>query len=143
MKRHIALQPLSREHHDALLLAQLLRNDVPDYPGLPSDIQGKVIYATDFFRETLKKHFEKEETVFKQSKGLQHDLDKKIDETIAEHKTLTRLFSELDIPHVSSDQLHVLGQLLKDHIRKEEREVFPLLEQYCPATLLEQFKLLL
>lgn len=143
MKRHIALQPLSREHHDALLLAQLLRNDVPDYAGLPSGNREKAIYATKIFQETLVRHFEKEETIFNQSKGLLQDIDILIEEIIAEHTTLIRLFHELVPATVSSEQLHSLGQLLNTHIRKEERVLFPLLEQYCPAPLLEQFRLLL
>lgn len=143
MKRHIALQPLSREHHGALLLAQLLRNDVPDYAGLPSGNQEKAIYATKIFQETLVRHFEKEETIFNQSKGLLQDIDILIEEIIAEHTTLIRLFHELVPATVSSEQLHSLGQLLNTHIRKEERVLFPLLEQYCPAPLLEQFRLLL
>lgn len=143
MKRHIALQPLSREHHGALLLAQLLRNDAPDYAGLPTDIQGKAAYAGNFFRETLQQHFEKEETIFNQSKGLATDLDTMIDETIAEHLLLKKLFNELNTPDISNDQLHTLGLLLNSHIRNEERVLFPLLEQYCSAELLEQFRLLL
>lgn len=143
MKRHIALQPLSREHHGALLLAQLLRTDVPDYAGLPSGNLEKALYARKLFQETLERHFEKEETIFNQSKDLHNDIDTLIEEIIAEHKTLTRLFHELAPATVSSVQLNSLGQLLNTHIRKEERILFPLLEQYCPAPLLEQFRLLL
>lgn len=143
MKRHIALQPLSREHHEALLLSQLLRNDVPDYAGMPSTTEGKVVYAKKIFQETLLDHFKKEEIIFRQSKGLQHELDNYIEELLAEHKTLSQSFQELDPASTSSEQLHELGQLLNLHIRKEERIVFPLLEQYCPAPLLEQFSLLL
>ncbi len=143
MKRHIALQPLSREHHGALLLAQLLRNDVPDYAGLPSDNFEKARYAKKIFHESLRRHFEKEEIIFTKSKGLKQDLDTLIEDALAEHKLLKQLFHELSNPHVNSDQLHALGQLLKTHIRKEERALFPLLEQHCPADLLEQFRLLL
>lgn len=143
MKRHIALQPLSREHHSALLLAQLLRNDAPDYAGLPSDNDGKTLYAVNFFNETLLQHFEKEELIFNQCKGLVHDLDTMIDETIAEHHVLKQLFSELNTLPVSNNQLHQTGLLLNSHIRKEERILFPLLEQHCSPELLEQFRLLL
>lgn len=143
MKRHIALQPLSREHHGALLLAQLLRNDAPDYAGLPSDNDGKALYAVNFFNETLLQHFEKEEHIFNQCRGLAHDVDSIIDQTIAEHQVLKQLFSNLNLPPASSDQLHSLGLLLNSHIRKEERILFPLLEQHCSPELLEQFRLLL
>lgn len=142
MKRHISLQPLSREHHSALLLAQLLRNDAPDYQGLPADTDGKARYAVNFFNETLQLHFEKEETIFNQCKGLMLDLDAMIDETIAEHHLLKQLFNELNTPYANSNQLNSLGLLLNRHIRKEERVLFPLLEQNCPAALLEQFRLL-
>lgn len=143
MKRHIALQPLSREHHNGLLLAQLLRNDIPDYAGMPFDDIGKAIYAKEQFSSILEPHFQKEEIIFQLSKELSADVDLLINEVIAEHEVLKRLFNELNPSNTGSNQLHTIGWLLNDHIRKEERILFPLLEQYCPAALMNQFRLLL
>jgi len=38
--------------------------------------------------------------------------------------------------------LHVLGEKLTDHIRKEERVLFPLIEESCTAAMLNELKYL-
>ena len=55
MKRHEALAPLSRDHHEALILSQLLKKDSPAYKGLPVTVEGKVNYAVGFFEKNLKR----------------------------------------------------------------------------------------
>ena len=53
MKRHPALIPLSREHHGALILARLIQKDAPPYKGLPLEINGKAVYAQEFYKNIL------------------------------------------------------------------------------------------
>jgi hypothetical protein len=53
MKRHLSLQPLSREHHEALLLAQLLKKNAPAYKGLPLNEHEKIAYAVTFLKRIL------------------------------------------------------------------------------------------
>ena len=57
LKRHKALQPLSREHHHGLLLSWKIRN------GFNKNIDPKrmKIYADWFFETHLTPHFEMEE----------------------------------------------------------------------------------
>ena len=45
MKRHEVLIPISKRHHDALMVAQLWKKNAPPYPGLPLDTQGKFRYG--------------------------------------------------------------------------------------------------
>ncbi|TDO26507.1 hemerythrin domain-containing protein [Sediminibacterium goheungense] len=143
MKRHIALQPLSREHHSGLLLAQLLRNDMPNYKGMPADTAGKIVYAKAYFQQTLLSHFEKEERIYEQCSGLTKELDTLLTEILAEHEALKQVFTQLDSVTTREDQLNEIGILLNDHIRKEEKQLFPMLEQYCDEALFEKFRLLL
>ena len=63
MKRHEALAPLSREHHEALILAQLLKKGVPAYKGLPTDTAGKISYARQLYADKLRRHFLDEEKI--------------------------------------------------------------------------------
>ena len=140
MKRHIALIPLSREHHSALILAQLLKKDAPVYKGLPQTAKEKAIYATAFFEKELKAHFEKEEAVFGLVKMVHPGIEKMINELVVEHRDLSAMFHSLT-DTVSQDliaKMNSLGELLKNHIRKEERFLFPLIQQHCPAALLVQ-----
>lgn len=132
MKRHIALAPLSREHHGALILAQLLKRTAPAYKDLPTDPQGKAKYATSFYRSELIKHFaEEEEAVIKSITGINDELDRLCNEIIAEHKELRVLFESLNDSDDIIAQLDKTGLTLEQHIRKEEREFFPMIQELC------------
>lgn len=142
MKRHEALKPLSREHHGALLLAQVLRNDVPDYKGMPSLVADKAAYALETFRNTLQPHFIKEEQVLAKLKNCSAELDKMIDEIRNEHMVLTASFLSLAEAIPAEKILHELGEKLIAHVRKEERVLFPLIETSCSDQLLDEIKVL-
>jgi iron-sulfur cluster repair protein YtfE (RIC family) len=132
MKRHQALAPLSREHHDALILAQLLKNIEIVYKGLPTEVAGKAAYASLFYEEELIKHFyEEEEILIKKITGIDARLDTLADEILAEHKELRILFTAINNAGDISAHLVKTGNALEQHIRKEERIFFPLIQQLC------------
>ncbi|HNJ27617.1 MAG TPA: hypothetical protein PLQ40_01610, partial [Ferruginibacter sp.] len=60
-----------------------------------------------------------------------------------EHALLHKLFSGLEAMEQPEEDLDALGRLLEQHIRTEERVLFPLLEQHCSETLKEQVHALL
>ncbi|NJL13494.1 MAG: hemerythrin domain-containing protein [Microscillaceae bacterium] len=126
MKRHPHLIPLSREHHQGLLLAQLLKADAPPYPGLPTDLLGKIQYARQKYEQLLRPHFEKEETrLFARIPGHYPDLQALIATLQEEHAELHWLFGQLHHPAtIHPDALDHLGKLLEQHIRREERQFF-------------------
>lgn len=139
MKRHEALAPLSRDHHEALILSQLLKKDAPFYKGLPISVEGKVNYATDFFENNLKEHFEKEEKVFTLVKSLHPiEIGRLVSELTDEHHELAKLFSEIGAKENPIETMNRLGELLSSHIRKEERNLFPLLQEHCTEEILEK-----
>ena len=115
LKRHKALQPLSREHHHGLLLSWKIRS------GFNKNIDSKRIKTyTDWFFEThLIPHFEMEEkhifTILENDNEL-------IKRALAEHRRLKRLFNE------TTEVTKSLGKIeeeLEQHIRFEERVLFP------------------
>ena len=136
MKRHPALIPLSREHHGALILARLLQKDAPVYKGLPTDIQGKAEYAYKFYQEELVKHFEDEERVLKLVTGVESNLDLMIKTIYSEHQELHKLFQSIDNHPDLTSHLDQIGKTLETHIRKEERELFPLMQETCNDDLM-------
>src|SRR3954447_26755868 len=93
MKRHQSLIPLSRDHHAALLLARLLQIGAPAYKGLPSDAEGKLAYAFQFYENELISHFNKEEKIFQLVTGIDESLDVLLQEVIAGHQKIHDLFS--------------------------------------------------
>jgi iron-sulfur cluster repair protein YtfE (RIC family) len=144
MKRHPSLANLSRDHHQALILAQLLKKDSPAYKGLPTGIQEKADYAFEFYKEDLVEHFEKEEViVISNVKGVTAELDQLGEELIAEHKKLRELFKEIKTTGDLVNHLDLIGNTLEKHIRKEERVFFPMIQQYCEEKVLEKIETLL
>ncbi|SRR5258706_13455040 len=141
MKRHSSLAPLSREHHGALILAQLLKKRAPAYKGLPADLNGKADYAIQFYRNELIKHFDDEEkVVIKKIKGVNIDLDNLSGEIIVEHKELRNLFISIKNTNDLATHLDKLGCALEQHIRKEERKFFPLIQELCNQKLLSEIE---
>ena len=141
MKRHSSLAILSREHHGALILAQLLKKGAAVYKGLPADLAGKAEYATRFYRTELIKHFEEEEQiVIKKIKGINVDLDKLGSEIAEEHKGLRSSFEAIKNANDLATHLDELGCALDQHIRKEEREFFPLIQELCSEKLLSEIE---
>mgnify|MGYP000913343444 CR=1 FL=1 len=143
MKRSEALAPLSRDHHRSLILAQLLKKNAPAYKDLPSTTEGKIRYAVDEFEKDIKVHFEKEEQVLEKIQGYNKEIDLLAAEIRNEHMNLAELFSALNTTTAPQDVMDELGRKLEAHIRKEERSLFPMLEQYCSEETIQQFHALL
>ncbi len=138
MKRHEALAPLSREHHSTLILAQLLKKGAPLYKGLPVDIKEKAGYALQQFDTIIKKHFQHEEIILEKVKDCHPEIKSLADEIITEHQQLTGLFLSLNSLSDPENTMDKLALALENHIRKEERVLFPLLQQHCSAELLQE-----
>lgn len=114
LKRHKALQPLSREHHHGLLLSWKIR------AGFSKNIEPEriKIYADWFFNTHLLPHFEMEEQyVF----SILEANNEFVEKALADHALLKRLFADEAIEMALSD----IEKALDAHIRFEERVLFP------------------
>ncbi|RJP68126.1 MAG: hemerythrin domain-containing protein [Ignavibacteriales bacterium] len=141
MMRHKALTHLSQEHHQGLILAQLLKPNAPDYSGLPRTISGKTDYAIKFYSSSLAGHFIKEEVIlYPLIKGKNPKIDSLFADVFSEHKRIGKLVEELKIVGNHEKTLYELGQLLEAHIRKEERILFPLIQELIPAEILQKLE---
>lgn len=139
MKRSAALAPLSREHHVALERALELQRATAD------SADGVREHALSFWRDHGIGHFRQEEEVIvpalTRHTGAQ---DPQIDRILTEHAHLRARFDGLREGGASTvESLHELGQLLSDHVRFEERELFPRLEALADAGELEEIGRLL
>ncbi len=143
MKRHPSLIPVSRQHHGCLLTARLLQHGAPPYKGMPTTATAKRAYTLQFYKDSLQAHFAVEEaTVFKLAIAHSDSLREQADELVAEHRQLAKLI--LALPQASDtslpDQLHEVGQLLEQHVRREERVFFEQLQQELPPEKLQQLQ---
>jgi hemerythrin-like domain-containing protein len=123
-RRHQTLIPLSREHHDGLLLAwRLTRGDLA---GRDSELKAK--HAAVFYESRLRRHFDAEERVLfpavRDALGKDATL---IDLLCAEHREIASLATA--IRSGSHEQTTEFCELLERHIRTEERRLFPLIER--------------
>lgn len=112
MKRSELLQPLSREHHTALVYAKRLLDSQDDEARLQYWCQIKGDLTTE-----LEQHFAIEERCVESLKG---PLPERL---LDEHQQLRRLLQA-----ETGTELSEFAVLLKNHVRFEERELFPWLE---------------
>jgi hemerythrin-like domain-containing protein len=142
MRRHKKLIPLSREHHEMLLLAQLLKKDAPAYKGLPHSWPEKLKYASELFLNMIEPHFQREEKVLftiVMNASIAGDL---IEQLTAEHREITQQFKKILAGTIADkENVHNLAVLLESHIRKEERQFFQLIQQQLPSHLLDNLNL--
>lgn len=130
MKRHPALYILSHDHHKGLILAQQLKKGAPQYKGMPSTLEGKKEYTISFYDTELVKHFEDEEKIlFPSAVKSDDEIDSLVKEVISEHRKIESLINDLKKNYDVVGLLDELGRLLEDHIRKEERKLFPKVEE--------------
>jgi hemerythrin-like domain-containing protein len=144
MIRHSSIASLSREHHGALILARLLQKNAPAYKNLPTDLKGKAAYAISKFQNELSAHFLAEEvSLLERVRGVNKYIDILIEEIYIEHKQLRSCFELIQHSNNLEEDLNSLGCALEKHIRKEERVLFPLIQDHCSEDLLNHIQHLL
>jgi len=114
IKRHAALQSLSRDHHHGLLLSWKIRKGFTK--GI--SIERMVDYASWFFKNSLLAHFELEEKYIFPLLG---DKDELVKKALAQHRRLVRLF---ELKEDNQKNLCLIEEELECHIRFEERILF-------------------
>lgn len=130
MKRAEALQPLSRDHLQSLLAAKRLR-DATDGGTAARDF-------LDFWETQGRHHFRVEEEVLLPGWALHCPVDRvAVARMLEEHLAIRRGALRAAGTEASLDELGKLGRLLHDHVRFEERELFPMIEAALDPVALE------
>ncbi len=119
LERHPLLRPLSREHHEGLLFCWKLRQGLAKSVG-PAQLQQE---ARETYHAHLLPHFAIEEEAVFPVLGHGHPL---VMQALAEHAKLTAEFLRTDHDERS---LFDLQRQLDDHIRFEERVLFPKVQE--------------
>ncbi|MFY9610204.1 MAG: hemerythrin domain-containing protein [Blastocatellia bacterium] len=138
-RRHDSLIPLSREHQYALMLCLRIHRGLIEHGPDTNWLQMKAGQAVQFFDGELATHFKaEEEFLFPPMRELS-GAPQIIDELVVEHGKLRGLIDRLRQIERSSlaSTLKEFADTLEAHIRKEERELFPIYEQQAsPETIL-------
>jgi len=144
MKRHPDLIPLSHDHHTGLVQAVRLRRAAAD-----GDASARLAAAREFgefFRNEERVHFrDEEEELFPlllRHVPLQPAL---LRDARIQHVQLQGFARKLEIAVaagiVDRETLDAAGELLEAHIRLEERQLFPLIEELVPDGELQRLGL--
>jgi hemerythrin-like domain-containing protein/mannose-6-phosphate isomerase-like protein (cupin superfamily) len=128
MKRSPALASLSRDHHEALVVARkLLRTGAPTVDQALSDLRA-------YWDEHGQAHFRAEEEVLLPAYARHaNPYDPLLAKLVCDHLAIRQRIQALDRDspdHVTA--LNELGRLLNQHVRLEERELFPMIEAALP-----------
>jgi len=119
MKRHAALQHLSREHHTALKLARQARFSYD--AGFDQAIVHAARSIREAFADELEPHLQDEEADLLPALA-KAGADTLVERTLAEHAELRELNRRLAEPDIET--MARFATLLSDHVRFEERELF-------------------
>lgn len=138
MKRIEQLQPLSKEHHQSLVLAQkAIKASMSGNIETISTLCQKIV---DKYQDVWKVHFQiEEESIFQifedRSKGINTDYQQDERDIVLlckklrrEHMNMNHYYEQMKSGNYSI--LGEFGELLKQHTRTEERQLFSVLDNF-------------
>src|SRR5262245_3884357 len=137
-KRHPSLIPLSHDHHHGLVLAFRLREGLPRSRKPADSLQEQAEDAVRFFHDNLVAHFRaEEEALFPAIRTCVPHAVTMLNTLSAEHSEMRVQVGNLAHPLPDDEvslqtKLKAFGDVLERHIRREERELFPLYEANIP-----------
>ena len=131
--RHPSLIPLSHDHHHGLALALRCRKQALGQlkPMGAAGLRERAKEFLAFYTSNLIPHFKAEEDVlFPALRDAVPESVQIIDGLAQDHAQIRRTMPQLEAGTGLAKLIFDLGDLLERHIRKEERELFPLFEQH-------------
>lgn len=137
MQRAESLQPLSRQHKSALMTCLLIRKGVSK--------QASVSVMTDFllrcWKEELEPHFEQEEKHILPLLDTYPEGKTFAKAIIRDHELWRTAMTHLQQANITHRLLADLADQLEQHVRYEERIVFPSMEAGVSPALLKNLRL--
>jgi len=132
--RHPSLIPLSHDHHHGLALALRCRKQALGQlkPLGAAGLRERAAEFIGFYRSNLAAHFRAEEqALFPAMRAALPEVGSLLDELLRDHAALRQGAEQLEAGIGLAKLVFDLGDLLERHIRKEERELFPLFEKHA------------
>ena len=130
--RHPSLVSLSHDHHHGLALALRCRKQALGQikpMGAPG-LRERAEEVLAFYESNLVAHFRAEEEVlFPLLRSVSARSAPMIDDLMREHAQIRQAMVQLKAGAGLAKLIFDIGDLLERHIRREERELFPLFEQ--------------
>lgn len=129
MKRSEALAILSRDHHQALVVASQLTR-----------VNGATVHEArsrflDYWTRHGRRHFRLEEELLLPAYASYGDpYNPLVQRVLGDHVAIRAQAARCQrLPDIAPEDLRELGQALAAHVRREERQLFPMIEDAMPA----------
>jgi hemerythrin-like domain-containing protein len=132
MKRNKNLQPLSRQHHNALMAVLLLKKGIQK----KADKSVMKDFILSVWNDELKTHFINEEK-WMMPYIEDEELNRMYKQMVLEHQQISSIILQFEMNSYSIEITEQFYKLLEQHIRFEEREFFPAIEKCFTPTQLE------
>jgi hypothetical protein len=138
-RRHDSLIPLTHDHHHALAQARRLK----DVAKLEDDAQRRNVAGDfiNFYFGRAVRHFHEEEELFFAPLVDRPEARDLVIRAVSDHLRLHAMVRtvkrQLSTGEVDEQLLTQIADLLTEHVRFEEQELFPLVEKLIPGTELE------
>lgn len=131
LHRDQALQPLSRQHHQGLMVSLLLSK------GLKKNLTTKPMrdFILQFWQDDLQKHFEVEEQYLTPIAKSYATLEPLITRMLLEHQQIVLIINRIN-NEARAEQLETIKEFadkLEQHIRFEERALFEQIQSTLSA----------
>ena len=130
IKRNVNIVKLSRDHHASLLFCWKIRQGIKYH----IEFDRIINYVEYFWNNHLQEHFKEEEKfLFKTF------IDENVERAIDEHQKIKELIRRLptEIADKRNELLSELAETVNQHVRFEERILFPHLEKKLSGEQLE------
>jgi iron-sulfur cluster repair protein YtfE (RIC family) len=135
MKRNKNLETLSWEHHDGLVVAFRLEKGIKNQ----ADDQTMVRYLLHTWDHDLQQHFLKEEQTLIKPLDASDAGREALQQMLQEHETFRKLIARIRSRHENPlPMIKQFYQMLHNHIRFEERNLFPIVERITPQKELQK-----
>ena len=129
--RHDALIPLTHDHHHALAHARRLRLAAT---GSDEERGAEVSAFLDFYRADTLLHFREEEEVIFPLLIDVEEAQEPLSRLMMEHLRIHALVHDLEVG-ADPSTMKTLAETLENHIRFEEKTLFPMVERCAESSL--------
>ena len=138
-KRHPSLVPLTHDHHHVLAAAR--RAGEAARSGDETQVRDQAASFLELYRSEILLHFrEEEEVVFPLLLDRYEMPPELLIKVLSEHEVIHNRMHHL-ATEPSAELLKEVSELFQAHIRLEEKQVFPLVEEAVPAADLDRIEL--
>jgi iron-sulfur cluster repair protein YtfE (RIC family) len=139
MEYHPCLLRLLDDHKQAFFLAQVCKKRRTQPQGIPTSPREKAVFAHGFFQSLMAEHlFLEEEILFNYVRIHARGMEPLLLELTMEHQRMAELLVSLKNSDQLADELEALGFFMEIHLRREETELFPIIQASLTSAQLDE-----